>query len=334
MFKVFYSWQSDLPNGVNRGFIDKALQHACAKLTTTQGAAVEAVVDRDTLGASGAPDIKDMILAKIADADAFVADISIVNQPEGDQPSNLRVSPNPNVLLETGYALSCLGPESLVLICNSYFGQIESLPFDLRGMRLLQYRLGPNDDKKAEAAKLQSALAGAIKAVASAVRADPVSSLLHQHSTSMVRQVNGMVGDLLKISQLGGIEASLEITEEQVLAVCRAVPMTAQFPLLLGTLPEWGGRYATVIEGLKHWRERSKEDFRRLTVFSSAMKPDHLALAANFEQSPLYVILDRLPPEISGSLEFMASMLFTQVQAARKLQQYADRYLARRAGVL
>lgn len=334
MFKVFYSWQSDLPNGINRGFIDKGLQYACAKLTTTQGAAVEAVVDRDTLGASGAPDIKEMILAKIADADVFVADISIVNQPEEGQTSSLRVSPNPNVLLETGYALSCLGPESLVLVCNSYFGHIESLPFDLRGMRLLQYRLGPSDDKKVEAAKFQSALAGAIKAVASAARSEPVSSLLYQHSTRMVGQVTRMIGGLLKISQLAGIKASLEITEEQVLMVCRAVPMTAQFPLLLGNLPERGGRYATVIEGLKYWRERSQEDFRRLTVFSPAIKPDHLVLAANIEHSSLYAILDKLPSDVGGTLEFMASLLFSQVQAARKLQQYADRYLARRAGVL
>ncbi|GKT13264.1 hypothetical protein AVHY2522_00420 [Acidovorax sp. SUPP2522] len=334
MFKVFYSWQSDLPNGINRGFIDKGLQHACAKLTTTKGAAVEGVVDRDTLGASGAPDIKEMILAKIADADAFVADVSIVNQPKDEQTSSMRVSPNPNVLVETGYALSCLGPESLVLVCNSYFGQIDSLPFDLRGMRLLQYRLGPGEDKKAEAAKFQSALAGAIEAVARVVRSDHVYSLLYQHSTRMAGQVTGMIGDLLKIASVAGLEASLEITQEQVQTVCRAVPMSAQFPLLIGDLPERGGRYATVIEGLKHWRGHSKENFQRLMVFSSAVKPEHLVLAANVEHSSFYALLDQLPSNVGGTLEFMSSMLFSQVQAAYKLQQYAERYLARRAGIL
>lgn len=334
MFKVFYSWQSDLPNGINRGFIDKGLQYACAKLTTTQGAAVEAVVDRDTLGASGAPDIKETILAKIADADAFVADISIVNQPRDDQTSSMRVSPNPNVLVETGYALSCLGPESLVLVCNSYFGQIESLPFDLRGMRLLQYRLGPGDDRKAEVVKFQSALAGAIEAVARTVRSDPVYSLLYQHSTRMAGQVTGMIGDLLRIAPVAGLEASLEMTEEQVLTLCRAVPMTAQFPLLFGDVPERGGRYATVVEGLKNWRGYSKQDFQRLMVFSPAVKPEHLVLAANIEHSPFYALLDQLPSTVGGTLEFMASELFSQVQAARKLQQYAERYLSKRAGIL
>lgn len=334
MFKVFYSWQSDLPNGVNRGFIDKGLQHACARLTTTQGAAVEAAVDRDTLGASGAPDIKEMILAKIADADAFVADISIVNQPEGDPSSSVRLSPNPNVLVETGYALSCLGPEALVLVCNSYFGQIESLPFDLRGMRLLQYRLQPGGDKNAEAAKFQSALAGAIQAVARAVRSDPVYSQLYEYSTRMAGQVTGLIGDLLKMAHLTGLEASLEITQEQLLTVCRAIQMNDEFPLLIGGLPQQGGRYATVIEGLRHWRGRSKENFQRLMVFSPAVKPEHLVLAANVEHSSFYALLDQLPSGNGGTLEFMASMLFSQVQAARKLEKYAKRYLARRAGNL
>jgi hypothetical protein len=327
MFKVFYSWQSDLPNGLNRGFIDKGLQYACAKLTTTQGAAVEAVVDRDTLGASGAPDIKEMILAKIADADAFVADISIVNQPEGDPTSSVRLSPNPNVLVETGYALSCLGPEALVLVCNSYFGQIERLPFDLRGMRLLQYSLQPGENKKLETAKFQSTLAGAIEAVARAVRADPVYSQLYQYSTRMAGQVTGMIGDLLKMARVAGLEASLEITQAQLLTVCRAVQMSAEFPLLIGGLPQRGGRYATVMEGLKHWRGRSKENFQRLMVFSPAVKPDHLVLAANVEHSSFYALLDQFPSDVGGTLEFMAPMLFSQVQAARNLRQYAERYL-------
>jgi hypothetical protein len=334
MFKVFYSWQSDLPNGTNRGFIDKCLQHACARLTTTHGAAVEAVVDRDTLGASGAPDIKEMILAKISDADAFVADISIVNDPDGDSTSGLRLSPNPNVLVETGYALSCLGPEALILVFNSHFGQIDRLPFDLRGMRLLQYSLKLGDDKMTEAARFKSALAGAIEAVARSVRADPVYSQLYQYSTRMAGQVVGMIGDLLKVARVEGIEASLEVTEAQLFTVCRAVQMNAEFPLLMGGLPERGGRYATVIEGLRHWRGRSKENFHRLMVFSPAIKADHLVLAANVEHSSFYALLDQFPSGVDGTLEFMAPMLFFQVGAARKLDQYAQRYLARRAGNL
>ena len=201
-------------------------------------------------------------------------------------------------------------------------------------MRLLQYSLKPGEDKKVEATKFQSAIAGAIEAVARAVRCDPVYSQLYQCSTRMTGQVAGMIGDLLKMAPVAGLEPSLEITQAQVLTVCRAVRMNAEFPLLIGGLPQQGGRYATVIEGLKHWRGRSKENFQRLMVFSAAVKPEHLVLAANVEHSSFYAFLDQLPSDVGGTLEFMATTLFSQVQAARNLKQYAERYLARRAGNL
>ena len=58
----------------------------------------------------GAPDIARAILEKIAAADLIVADISIIN---GDRDG--RRTPNPNVLIELGYALCALGPERVVL---------------------------------------------------------------------------------------------------------------------------------------------------------------------------------------------------------------------------
>lgn len=33
MFKVFYSWQSDLPGKVNRYLVLKALEKACSEIT-------------------------------------------------------------------------------------------------------------------------------------------------------------------------------------------------------------------------------------------------------------------------------------------------------------
>lgn len=66
---LFYSWQSDLPNSTNRGFIQRALEDAAVKIAADDTVAVEPVVDRDTQGVPGSPDIAATIFGKIAGAD-------------------------------------------------------------------------------------------------------------------------------------------------------------------------------------------------------------------------------------------------------------------------
>ena len=139
---IFYSWQSDLPNPCNRGLIQVALEEAASKIAADNAIAVEPVVDRDTQNVPGSPDIASTIFSKIASADIFVADISIVTRAEG-----MRSSPNPNVLIELGYALKTLGHERIVSVFNKGFGKIEELPFDLRMRRVLVYEM-PKDAKE------------------------------------------------------------------------------------------------------------------------------------------------------------------------------------------
>jgi len=101
---IFYSWQSDLPNATNRGFIQKALERAARSIRDDTSIHVEPVVDRDTTGVPGSPDIATTILQKIDNCDVFVCDVSIINSGHDQRPT-----PNPNVLFELGYALKQLG---------------------------------------------------------------------------------------------------------------------------------------------------------------------------------------------------------------------------------
>ena len=140
---VFYSWQSDLPNACNRGFIHDALEKATAAIAADDSIAVEPVVDRDTQGVPGSPDIASTIFAKITAADVFVADVSIIGTSQN------RSTPNPNVLIELGYAFRALGHERVVLVFNKAFGQIEDLPFDLRMRRVLAYDMPANGTPRA-----------------------------------------------------------------------------------------------------------------------------------------------------------------------------------------
>ena len=93
---IFYSWQSDLPNSCNRGFIQHALENATKEIASDNTIAVEPVIDRDTQGVPGSPDIASTIFAKIIATDVFVADISITSRPTGG-----RQAPNPNVLIDS-----------------------------------------------------------------------------------------------------------------------------------------------------------------------------------------------------------------------------------------
>ena len=133
-YKVFYSWQSDLPNPTNRGLIGEALETAAKNLTKDDTVSVDPVVDRDTKGTAGSPEIASTIFKKIEADQVFVADVSIINGETVARPT-----PNPNVLLELGYAARHLGWDRIVMVFNSAFGRIEDLPFDLRMRRVITF---------------------------------------------------------------------------------------------------------------------------------------------------------------------------------------------------
>jgi hypothetical protein len=83
---IFYSWQSDSPNRTNRSLIQEALERATRSIRLDSSLEVEPVIDRDTLGEPGSPDIAGAIFKKIDRASAFVADVSLVCQGKTDMP--------------------------------------------------------------------------------------------------------------------------------------------------------------------------------------------------------------------------------------------------------
>jgi hypothetical protein len=97
---------------------------------------LELNLDRDTMNLYGTPDIADSIFLKIARSKIFVADVSIINTAEGD-----RKCPNPNVLIELGFAARVLGWERIFCIYNLDYGSFEDLPFDLRQRRPIAYSI-------------------------------------------------------------------------------------------------------------------------------------------------------------------------------------------------
>lgn len=154
---VFYSWQSDLPSAGNRNLIQESLERAIRAIGRDRDAGIQAVLDRDTANLSGSPDIANSILAKIAVSDVFVADVSILNAGAA------RPSPNPNVLVELGYAIAELGWENIILVQNGAYGGPELLPFDLRGRRTVVYHKADVDNRAEVRALLQGRLETALR---------------------------------------------------------------------------------------------------------------------------------------------------------------------------
>jgi len=168
-YKVFYAWQSDLPNSTNRGLIQKALENATKAIRADDSIKVEPVIDRDTAGVPGAPDIASTIFAKIEEAQVFACDVSIINQRDKSRPT-----PNPNVLIELGYALKTLGSERMIMIMNTAFGGPELLPFDLSKKRAVTYYM-PKEctDRATERKKLEAQLDTALRIIFAQIEKQP-----------------------------------------------------------------------------------------------------------------------------------------------------------------
>lgn len=169
-FKVFYSWQSDLPNSTNRGFIGDALEKACKQIASNPEIDESPRVDQDTKGVPGSPPIPATIMEKIKECQVFVADVSICfTGPNG------KLAPNPNVLFELGYAVSRLGWDRIILVMNLEYGSIESLPFDLEKRRVtgIYFAKEGEANRSEQKTALADKLVAGIKAVASLPHVTP-----------------------------------------------------------------------------------------------------------------------------------------------------------------
>lgn len=184
---IFYSWQSDLDPALTRNFIEEALDRAVRDLNRDETVSVEAVMDRDTAGVAGTPGISETIFQKINQCDVFVCDVSIVNAST-DSISEAsffqrilraiaevvlertfkyrrvkRPTPNPNVILELGYAAARIGWNRVILVQNTAYGDMGTLPFDLRGRRIVPFNLSTKESRPDERPKLREQLQTALR---------------------------------------------------------------------------------------------------------------------------------------------------------------------------
>lgn len=170
--RIFYSWQSDLPNRSNRNLIETALKTGLKRLSADGGLEVEPALDRDTKDVPGSPAIADAILKKIDGCAVFVADVTPIGKLGG------KSLPNPNVLIELGYAVKALGWDGVVMVLNEAYAKVEELPFDLRHRRVLAYccpqdQADTKDARESLTASLSAAARAGVVAYEVGVRTNP-----------------------------------------------------------------------------------------------------------------------------------------------------------------
>lgn len=138
-FKVFYSWQSDTDKKLNNFYIRDCIKKSIKSIK--KEIEFDIILDRDTKNESGSPHIVDTIFRKISTSDIFVCDLTIINSNWVGKLLKHKKTPNPNVLIELGYAVKVLGWERIICVVNTSFCKVEDLPFDIKQNRVSTYKL-------------------------------------------------------------------------------------------------------------------------------------------------------------------------------------------------
>ncbi len=180
-FRVFYSWQSDLPKEGNEKLIRAALDEVVAALNGDSDLHIQVTRDEATSNLPGSPNIAAAILEKIRVADVFVCDLSKVAEVT-NAAGEVRKYCNPNVAIELGYAIRVLGWDRIVLVFNKAHGKLpDDLPFDARSHRTLAYTcLTETDAKGKPTSACKAAMSNARGQLKSDLMAAMTEVLAHQ----------------------------------------------------------------------------------------------------------------------------------------------------------
>lgn len=109
-------------------------------------------LDEATRNTTGSPNIPSAIFDKISTSDIFICELTTIN---GNAPTDFRRTPNPNVLIELGYAIVTLGWDRIIMAFNTVHGVFPAnMPFDIDRHRTISFTI---KDKKDSSGKNQLA---------------------------------------------------------------------------------------------------------------------------------------------------------------------------------
>lgn len=134
---AFFAWQLDTPADQNKTFIWNALNIATNSAASSAIPVESPRPESDTGGVAGSPNIVETIFNRIRNCAFFVADLTFTAKTDAG-----KLVPNPNVLIELGYAARSIGWERTILVLNQTYGKAKDLPFDILQHRWpIEYRM-------------------------------------------------------------------------------------------------------------------------------------------------------------------------------------------------
>lgn len=148
-FRVFFSWQSDLPQESTTKAIRKSLERAKNNLEKKyKEKHLQLTLDESTRDMPGSPNIPQAIFSKIEKADVFICDLTAINKVQGQEQ---KATPNPNVAIELGYAIAHLGLDRIVALFNGEHGTVpDDLPYDFDRNRVSPFSFGSHEPDSKE----------------------------------------------------------------------------------------------------------------------------------------------------------------------------------------
>ncbi len=211
-FTVFYSWQSDIRR--NRNLIHTCLEKTIKEIKKKEhkDIALEINIDRDTANKSGSPEIANTIFQKIKSCDIFICDVTIVNRTNLSRLLNYRLTPNPNVLIELGYAVNLLGWEKIICINDTKFSKLEDLPFDIRGHRITSFQSSKNNFKDDLVSHLKRAIEFIINNYDTIVE-DQLKDSNKSHDLNIFKQIGKICSEVTLLDSLSLCINSLHINQ-------------------------------------------------------------------------------------------------------------------------
>ncbi len=158
-YTIFFSWQSDLDKATNTNAIRFSIKKASADVIEK----IDNITineDEATRNTSGSFHMPTKIFEKIEMSDIFICDITTVHENER------RAFPNPNVLIELGYAVATLGWDRIIVLLNEKYSSFNELPFDIDRHRVTPFNVydkNDNNGKQDLVNKLKMAIHAIIK---------------------------------------------------------------------------------------------------------------------------------------------------------------------------
>ena len=288
MKTAFFSWQSDRPE--TKQFVMRALEDAID--TFNQGVEPEdhLRLDEDTRDVPGWPDIAKVLFEKIQSCTVFVADITPIN----DASTERQAVPNPNVMLELGYAFG-VGhrDQRIVTVLNTRHlpnERFNSLPFDIRGRSHIAFDLDCAAIATSDHTTLSEKLLKQIEHIVASLDGQTQNSVIQNLKESLLDSEADL--DILSLmtkeaEQNGDIDHRFDSDDLAVLAEDCSIPIK-DLPVTLARLS-----YRRLINHTYYYRDVGSCHITgrgvvlaRLCADTEQTQAQYAAIAANISNRP------------------------------------------------